>query len=44
MERVLSSTDRRDQLIARGRQQCQQFSWKKCAQETFDVYRQVLSH
>ncbi len=44
IERVLSSTDRRHQLIALGRQQCQQFSWKKCAQETFDVYRQVLSH
>jgi glycosyltransferase involved in cell wall biosynthesis len=44
IERVLGSTDRRDQLIALGRQQCQQFSWKKCAQETFNVYRQVLCH
>jgi glycosyltransferase involved in cell wall biosynthesis len=44
IERVLSSTDRRDQLIALGQAQCRQFSWKKCAAETFDVYRQVLSH
>jgi glycosyltransferase involved in cell wall biosynthesis len=44
IERVLSSTDRRNQLIALGQAQCRQFSWKKCAQETFDVYRQVLSH
>jgi glycosyltransferase involved in cell wall biosynthesis len=44
MERVLSSTDRRDQLIALGQAQCRKFSWEKCAAETFDVYRQVLSH
>jgi glycosyltransferase involved in cell wall biosynthesis len=44
IERVLSSTARREQLIALGQKQCQQFSWNKCAQETFEVYRQVLCH
>lgn len=33
----------RSQLIENGQQRIRQFSWEKCARETLDVYKQILS-
>jgi glycosyltransferase involved in cell wall biosynthesis len=44
MLKVANSTDERRQLIARGRERVKQFSWDKCAQETYAVYERVLSN
>ena len=43
IERVVFDDARRRQLLARGRDRIKSFSWTRCAQETFDVYRRVLS-
>jgi glycosyltransferase involved in cell wall biosynthesis len=32
----------REQLIVRGEQRSRQFSWARCAQETVDIYKEVL--
>jgi glycosyltransferase involved in cell wall biosynthesis len=32
----------RDELIVAGREQAQKFSWRKCAEQTLEVYRSVL--
>lgn len=42
MERVLNSNTRMSELIERGRLRCNQFSWKRCADETLAVYRSLL--
>jgi glycosyltransferase involved in cell wall biosynthesis len=42
LERVVTSTERANFLIERGRERCKQFSWEKCASETLDVYKRVL--
>ncbi|MDP2030657.1 MAG: glycosyltransferase family 1 protein [Thiobacillus sp.] len=42
IEHVLQSPSRREELVARGRQQCAKFSWEKCAQETMAVYRGLM--
>jgi len=41
MEEVLRSSDLRAELIRRGKQRAQQFSWELCAQQTLDVVEQV---
>jgi glycosyltransferase involved in cell wall biosynthesis len=41
MEEVLQSSDLRAELIGRGKQRAQQFSWELCAQQTLDVVEQV---
>ena len=43
MERVLFDSAYRQQLVELGRNRCTGFSWKKCAQQTLDVYRNVLN-
>ena len=43
IERVVNDDALRETLIARGRERIKLFSWKRCAQETLDVYRRVLS-
>lgn len=43
IERVVSDDALRQILIARGQEQIKLFSWKRCAQETLDVYRRVIS-
>jgi glycosyltransferase involved in cell wall biosynthesis len=43
IERVVSDDVLRQILIARGQERIKLFSWKRCAQETLDVYRRVLS-
>lgn len=42
LESVLSSPAQRAELIERGRQRRQLFSWSRCAQETVQIYRAVL--
>jgi glycosyltransferase involved in cell wall biosynthesis len=41
MDEVLRSSDLRAELIGRGKQRAQQFSWELCAQQTLDVVEQV---
>lgn len=43
IERVLQSPVRRIELIALGRSRREQFSWERCARETFDVYRRLAA-
>jgi len=43
IERVTSDDAVRQALIERGRQRIRLFSWERCAQETLEVYRRVLS-
>jgi glycosyltransferase involved in cell wall biosynthesis len=42
LESVLSSPTQRAELVERGRQRRQLFSWTRCAQETVQIYKQVL--
>lgn len=42
MEAVMSSLDRKQDLIGKGYKQAAKFSWEKCAQETMGVYRKLL--
>jgi glycosyltransferase involved in cell wall biosynthesis len=41
MEEVLRSSDLRAELIGRGKERAQQFSWESCARQTLDVVEQV---
>ena len=43
IERVVSDDALKQTLIARGRARIKLFSWERCARETLDVYRKVLS-
>jgi len=43
VERVVNDDALRQGLIARGRERIKLFSWERCARETLDVYKQVLS-
>jgi glycosyltransferase involved in cell wall biosynthesis len=43
IERVLQSAARRAELVELGHSRRLQFSWKKCAQETFDVYQRLTA-
>ncbi|MCS7226321.1 MAG: glycosyltransferase family 4 protein [Gloeomargarita sp. SKYB31] len=40
--RAIFDQTRRTELIAAGRQRVAQFSWRRCAEQTRDVYQQVL--
>ncbi len=40
--RILGNPALRDDVRARGRARAAQFSWERCARETFEVYRDVL--
>lgn len=42
IERVLRSSEYRQALIERGLVRQQQFTWKRCAAETLDVYRRLV--
>ncbi len=41
MERLVSSSRIRTDLIARGRERSKLFSYDRCAEKTMDVYREV---
>jgi glycosyltransferase involved in cell wall biosynthesis len=43
IESVVFNDSFRDYLIYRGKERLNVFSWNRCAQETLDVYRRVLS-
>ncbi len=43
IERVLQSSERRDELVALGRSRCKQFTWERCAKETLSVYRRLAA-
>ena len=43
MERVLQSTERRQELIGLGRIRRELFTWERCAQQTAEVYRRLVS-
>jgi glycosyltransferase involved in cell wall biosynthesis len=42
IQRVLGDARRREELIAHGRQRAARFSWARCAEETWAVYRGVV--
>ncbi len=42
MTRVLEDASLRGQMVARGLVQAQTFSWQRCAQQTLDVYQELL--
>ncbi len=41
LERVLTSSTRRQELIERGKRRHKAFSWRRCAEETLAVYRRL---
>ena len=41
--RLLSDQSLADSLVARGKQLVKEFSWKKCARETLEVYKSTLA-
>ena len=43
IERVVSDDALRQRLVSRGRERIKNFSWARCAQETLDAYRRVVS-
>ncbi|QEP43547.1 glycosyltransferase family 1 protein [Ectothiorhodospiraceae bacterium BW-2] len=43
LEETLQSTEQLQQLKAKGQQRLNFFSWQKCAQETQQIYQQVLN-
>ncbi|MFM6930284.1 MAG: glycosyltransferase family 4 protein, partial [Bdellovibrio sp.] len=40
---ILKSDSLREDLVKKGRHQAAQFTWKRCAEETLQVYRNILS-
>lgn len=42
INRLLSDTDLRNDLIARGREQVKKYSWWQCARDTLSVYQNIL--
>lgn len=43
LTQVLSDSAFRRTLVQKGKRRCAEFSWRKCAQETLEVYRRVLA-
>jgi glycosyltransferase involved in cell wall biosynthesis len=43
MERVLQSTERRRELVSLGRERCELFTWERCAKQTADIYRRLVT-
>jgi glycosyltransferase involved in cell wall biosynthesis len=42
LEKVISDKELRDRLVVQGRQRVKKFDWFECAQQTKDIYKQVL--
>ena len=42
IERVVTDSSGRDELIAKGKAQVEKFSWRRCAVETAEIYRGLL--
>jgi len=43
LEAVLYCDQRRVELISKGRVNASRFSWKNCAQDTYEIYKRLLS-
>ena len=43
LEQILSDSDLRAELTARGPERAADFSWARCARETVEVYKQVTA-
>jgi glycosyltransferase involved in cell wall biosynthesis len=43
MESVVSSPSRRAELLEKGRQLLERYSWRRCAMQTAEVYRSLMS-
>ncbi len=43
IEKVVTSVDLQNQLILKGREKLKEYSWEKCARETADVYKSLMS-
>lgn len=43
MLKISNSPDERNALIAKGNERVKQFSWDRCAQQTYAIYEKVLS-
>lgn len=41
LEKILFSTERREELIRKGYKRLTHFSWQKCAKQTLQIYKQV---
>lgn len=44
IERVVTSSENSNDLISRGYQQAQRFSWERCALETLNVYKRLVAN
>jgi len=44
IEKVVYSEEFKKELISKGNKQLKKFSWEKCAKETENVYKKILSH
>ncbi len=42
IERVMGSQDLRNRLILKGRDRLKHFSWDRCAEETYEIYKKLL--
>jgi glycosyltransferase involved in cell wall biosynthesis len=42
METIVTDQSARNQLVAEGYKRAEFFSWKKCAEETYAVYKALL--
>ncbi len=43
IEQLIENQERKNELKIKGIERAKEFSWKKCAQETLDVYKQVAN-
>jgi len=42
IEKLLSDSDLRNKMIQRGLQHVSQFTWKRCAEDTYDFYKHIV--
>jgi glycosyltransferase involved in cell wall biosynthesis len=42
MQALTENSGLRDELVKRGRKQARKFSWRKCAEETVQIYRKIM--
>ena len=42
IENVVYSSSRSDELIKAGKERCEIFSWKRCADETINIYKKLI--
>ena len=44
LEKVLYSSERASELVARGQERSAAFTWQRCADQTLEIYRELLGH